>query len=121
MFHAIILTIHEGIVADGVKRPVFHWAYATRRVLTFIACPGVHVLTLLADPLLHVDRAEASDVFDGLTCPACISVALVGLHLSDYAPGTFGLDEHVARLPIREHGVYEVQLRQRFLASAIAE
>ena len=75
-FPAIILTIHEGIVADGVERPVFLGAHATRRVLTFVTRPSIRMRALLTEPLLHVDRTKASYVLGGLTCPARVLVQM---------------------------------------------
>ena len=91
MVCAIIFAIHKCVVADGEVWPVLHEAQTASWVLTIIASPRVQMPSLVAQPLLHVYRAENCNVLGGLASSALVLVAIVGLQVFDDTPSTLCL------------------------------
>ena len=70
MLDAVVLTIDERVVLDGVQRPVLVFAETARRKMAVVTAPNMGS-ALFRQPLLQSDGSETREVFWSGTRTGC--------------------------------------------------
>ena len=120
MIRAVILSVHQDIVFDGVERSVVLLAHATRRMQTVVTAPDVRP-PFLSKPLLHRYGAEACDVFGFLTSFATEERIVLCMALFCHTTCALRREQEILLTPFQDQGIHEIVFGQSFLADTVAE